>query len=172
MPHPKKTVLKGKVLGFNISPKGYYESVLIDANTETVQVNFSPEESARVAGSLKEGTKAEVIVEPEGGKKPSEHAVYKLLSIETSAKKSRHDQHPQIVKVKGKIVRLNYAKHGEVNGAILNDGCFVHLKPDGARAARLKIGQLIEMEGEEKLAPTHRVVDIYEINKKVIRTRK
>jgi hypothetical protein len=50
--------------------------------------------------------------------------------------------------VRGEVVGLNYAKRGEVNGAILETGDFVHLRPHGAKAIGLKVGQTLEAEGE------------------------
>jgi hypothetical protein len=42
---------------------------------------------------------------------------------------------------------LNYALHNEVNGGILESGDFLHLKPEGAAAAGLKLG-IAERTGE------------------------
>jgi hypothetical protein len=50
------------------------------------------------------------------------------------------------------VERINFAKHGEPNGAVLDSGYFVHLKPSGARAIDLKLGQTLEVQGRVKPA--------------------
>ena len=61
--------------------------------------------------------------------------------------------------------RLNYALHGEVNGAILDSGDFLHLKPHGARVLQLVVGMDVKGVGSTKLATCgHRVIDAKEVN--------
>ena len=49
--------------------------------------------------------------------------------------------------VEGVVTRLNYARHGEANGVVLDGGDFLHLKPDGMKRVELKVGQPIKAHG-------------------------
>ena len=69
----------------------------------------------------------------------------------------------------GRIERLNYALHGEVNGGILESGDFLHLKPEGARAINLAVGMAVEARGKTRPMPGGRfVIDADEVNGTVI----
>ncbi|QEH32947.1 hypothetical protein OJF2_14370 [Aquisphaera giovannonii] len=48
----------------------------------------------------------------------------------------------------GRVARLNFAKHGEANGVVLDGGEFVHLKPDGMKKLALAIGQEVTARGK------------------------
>ncbi len=63
------------------------------------------------------------------------------------------------------VARLNFAKHGEPNGVVLDSGDFIHLKPDGMRQVGLKIGDRVEATGEARpMELGHRVVEAVEVN--------
>ena len=51
------------------------------------------------------------------------------------------------------MARINFAKHGEPNGAILETGEFVHMKPHGAKAAKLKLGLELKVVGDIRVSP-------------------
>jgi hypothetical protein len=60
---------------------------------------------------------------------------------------------------------LNYALHGEINGAVLESGDFVHLKPEGASAVRIKLGMKLEGVGETRPMVNGRsVIEAKEVN--------
>jgi hypothetical protein len=68
-------------------------------------------------------------------------------------------------KFSGRVARLNYALHGEVNGGILESGDFLHLKPEGARAVGLKLGLSVKGKGKTKpMADGHLVIEADEVN--------
>ena len=72
-------------------------------------------------------------------------------------------------KFSGRIERLNYALHGEVNGGILESGDFLHLKPGGAQAIGLALGMAVEARGKTKPMPGGRfVIEADEVNGTVI----
>jgi len=50
-------------------------------------------------------------------------------------------------KIEGVVKYLNYTRHGEVNGAVLESGDFVHLGPKGAKLVKLAIGEKLSMVG-------------------------
>ena len=81
------------------------------------------------------------------------------------ADKNRHSPR----KFSGRIERLNYALHGEVNGGILESGDFLHLKPEGAQAVGLVVGMAVEARGTTKPMPGGRfVIEADEVNGTVI----
>ncbi len=63
-------------------------------------------------------------------------------------------------KIEGVVKYLNYARHGEVNGAVLESGDFVHLGPDGAKLVKPAIGQKLSVEGAAAtMADGHLVIE-------------
>lgn len=125
-----KHTLRGKVLSHNVSPKGHIEGYLLDTAKGTVQINLPKHGGAAPAV----GTKHELTGELEDDE--YDHPVYRAADAEGE--------------VTGEITRLNYALHGEVNGFILDDDTFVHLKPEGAKKAKLKLGDRIVAKGHMK----------------------
>ena len=55
---------------------------------------------------------------------------------------------PQPRAHRGRVVRFNYARHGEANGFILESGDFIHTAPKGFKKLKVKVGDVIEAEGE------------------------
>jgi hypothetical protein len=127
--------LTGQVVSFNISPKGHVEGALLDVDGATIQVNFSKHEAESLARSLKVGAVASLNAELETDE--YDHPVYIAHGGSEGP-------------VRGSIVRLNYALHGEVNGFHLDDGTFVHLKPEGAAEFGPKIGEVVSATGQRK----------------------
>ena len=65
----------------------------------------------------------------------------------------------------GTVKQINYARHGEPNGAILERGEFLHLRPEGAKAIDLQVGQKLSFEGEIKTSPAgHIVIEAHIVN--------
>lgn len=124
--------LSGEVDGFNISPHGEPESVLLRIDGGLVQVNLPGEPDADILAGLKPGTVAQIEAIPYDGEK-GDHPVYEMLV------RARHWS--------GKVVRINYALHGEPNGVVLETGEFVHLKPPKAKVAGLTLGEEVTVEG-------------------------
>ena len=52
--------------------------------------------------------------------------------------------------VEGIVQQLNFAKNGKPNGAVLDSGHFVHMKPRGAQAVGLHVGQTLNIQGKLK----------------------
>lgn len=138
--------LKGKLESFNFSPKGGYEGLLLSTSKGVVQVNFSPEFAAQIqeAIPLASLVNAEVSAWEEDDRK-GDHPVYHLVSIapENGAPISLDPASS----VQGRVERMNFAKHGELNGVVLDTGDFIHLKPHGMKLVQPVIGQLIHAKG-------------------------
>lgn len=66
----------------------------------------------------------------------------------------------------GKVVRLNYARHGEVNGYQLEDCTFVHVKPEGAKRYKLRVGDRLTATGERRTGADAIVVEATKVTKR------
>ncbi|MDQ2840183.1 MAG: hypothetical protein M3Y72_03915 [Acidobacteriota bacterium] len=157
----------GTVQSFNVSPKGAYEGLLFKTGGELIQINFPQELSAEIADLAGQGKEIQVEIEPAEMHGRACHPVYRLVGIAGSEKgrlSSRADGH-QRQQFSGQIERLNYALHGEVNGAILNTGDFLHVKPHGAAVLELKIGMQVKGTGSTKpMFGGHQVIEAHEVN--------
>jgi hypothetical protein len=145
---PSSARVQGKIVAFNLSPKGQIEGALVETARSTVQLNF-PKHDAGPFAPLRAGALVDVDAELEvdGG----EHPVYRAGAPEAS--------------ISGTIVRLNYALHGAVNGWHLDDGTFVHAKPDGAKRHRLRVGERIEVRGPRRTGPDGSVLEARSIKR-------
>jgi hypothetical protein len=143
------TTLEGVVEYLNFSPKGAYEALLIKtAKGQRVQLNFPPDWSDQVATDLKPGDRITAEVEPYKDDRPGDHPVYHLHCLK--GVKGLQLGNTPANPIQGKVRRINFAKHGEPNGAVLDSGHFIHLKPAGARLIDLEIGQTLVVEGRYK----------------------
>lgn len=123
----KPIQIRGTLVARNLSPHGEWEGVLVDVDGDVVQVNL-PKHGGKLPG---DGQVELTVVKHD---KRGKHLVYELAEA--------------VAPVEGKIERFNYSRHGEVNGYHLDSGPMVHVKPDGARKAKLKIGDVIRASGE------------------------
>ena len=139
--------LEGKLLQFNHSPKGDYDGLLMETQKGIVQFNFAPDQASNLISWIPPDAQLSIKGLPWDDDRPKDHPVFELAEIKVDGKPLRLDS---ITTVKGVVSRLNYAKHGEVNGAVLDTGTFVHLKPHGAAMISLQLGQTIDVEGEAK----------------------
>ena len=128
-----------------MSPAGFCESFLMDDGKRVVQINFDRDSGEHVSDGLKPGQAVSVHAEAYEDARPSDHPVFSWID----QKKATHE---------GVVKQINYALHGEPNGAILKNGEFVHLRPDGARAIRLTVGQTLSVEGDVMTLPNGQVV--------------
>ncbi len=126
-----KLHLHGTVLGFNIGPKGHIDGALVETANGLAQLTFPKHTADSLARGMHPGSIVGFHVELEteaGG-----HPVYLVCDEESSAS--------------GQIVRLNYALHGAINGYHLEDGTFLHCKPDGAEQYDLHVGESVKATG-------------------------
>jgi hypothetical protein len=142
--------LRGEVSAFNISPKGHVEGVLLATSKGRAQVNYPKHDSDAPSASMKVGAKVALHVKLEND--DEEHPVYALCEADA--------------KVTGTVVRLNYALHGEVNGCHLDEGTFVHLKPEGAKKYSLRLGDKVKAIGVRRAGPSCVVLDAREVEKR------
>ncbi|MCX5662569.1 MAG: hypothetical protein NTW19_23050 [Planctomycetota bacterium] len=138
--------LSGKVERYNLSPRGTYDAILLRAGDKLVQINLQPDMGGMVALAAPVGAQIQVSARPELGM--PDHSVYTLAGLTTADnKKIDLDARPKDVTVEGVVKQLNYSPVGDVNGVLLDNGDFVHLGPEGATLAEVKVGQKISVEG-------------------------
>ncbi len=135
-------VLRGRVVSFNVSPKGDLEGVVLQLRDGTAQVNFAKgAHEAAERWTVGSSVSLRGVLEEEG----FAHPVYRL--------------EPEEGCVRGKVARLNFARHGEPNGFVLDDGTFVHQKPDGARKQRVRVGDRVRATGEVRVGRAATVLE-------------
>ncbi len=148
--HPSAPLqLRGQVSAFNISPNGHVEGALLETSAGRAQVNFPKHGDAPYSSSMKVGTRVALNVNLES--EDGAHPVYELCDAE--------------LEVTGTVVRLNYSLHGEVNGCHLDDGTFVHLKPEGARKYSVRVGDKLRAIGIRRVGPSCAVLEAREVKK-------
>jgi hypothetical protein len=164
----KPLTKSGIVQSFNVSPKGSYEGLLLESKEGIVQINFPQELALSVAKLAPVCETIKAVVEEMEAKHDANHPVYALVSLKNSggltlSLETKADGEDE--KFEGKVERLNYARHGEVNGGILDSGDFLHLKPHGARAVKLAPGLAVKGTGMTKpMVGGYRVIEAGTVN--------
>ena len=172
MGHHEEESVQGTVKAINFAPKGEVDGMLLEVGGKVVQVNIGHDQGEGLAGLIGQPIGLTVGPEPAVAKHgKGEHPVHKFIAFrgEGGPKPGpagdgpkppghgpKHDHghgHGEPAEVKGTVARLNYAKHGEANGVVLDGGEFVHLKPDGMKLAGLAVGQAVSARG--KATPRH-----------------
>ncbi len=141
---PASVELRGKILAFNINPKGRIEGVLVETTAGTVQINFPKHAAEILARSMEVGAQAYLLGELET--KEGEHPVYTACGEEAEAK--------------GTIVRLNYSPHGEVNGYHLDEGTFLYINPEEKKKCKLRMGDKVKATGSRRAGQDAVVLEV------------
>jgi hypothetical protein len=153
----------------NVGPKGFYEGFLLKSGKNVVQINFPKEHLHSFADGRAPEGEISVEVEAEEPWGTPAHEVFRLVRVVDNGGRKAEKDHHLPGKFSGRIERLNYALHGEVNGGILESGDFLHLKPEGAQAIGLVVGMAVEARGATKPTPGGRfVIEADEVNGTVI----
>lgn len=170
----RSETLRGTVKAVNFAPKGEVDGIILEVGGETVQVNVPPDKAAYILGLLGEEVEVEVGPEPKVAEHPKGgHPVHKLVAFRGEhesgsaghGEKPHHPGHGEPAEVSGRVARLNYAKHGEANGVVLESGDLVHLKPDGMKKAGLGIGDEVTATGKGTTSQTGvKAVDAESVN--------
>lgn len=130
------------------SPKGGIEGALVSLDGKRAQLSVKHAPHLEEALSrMHEGDEFAATVEPRpaSDKGDAAHPVYELLELS-----GRDDSVSSDGRSQGTVVRLNYALHGEPNGVVLDNGDFIHLRPDGQRQFRLAPGDRVEASGDAR----------------------
>ena len=145
--------IEGRFEQLIYSPGGQIEGALLSVTRSPVQIAVEPWKSDSYAGleRARKGQKVVVKAIPQGPSKHGEsaHPVYdlvELVSINGATPRVKADD--GAVGYKGTVVRLNYARHGEPNGVVLDTGDFIHMRPGGFALFGLAVGDAVEAEGD------------------------
>jgi hypothetical protein len=141
------------------SPKGDVEGGLIESEEGSVQLVLRKDDELTAIAflGLRPGQTITVKATRKGPsvKGKSVHSVFEteeLVKVD-GRKPPKHASLKQSG-YSGTVLRVNYARHGEPNGVILDSGDFIHLKPGGMSKLRLKTGDKVRAEGD-----AHRLID-------------
>ncbi len=152
--------LQGTVTAYNFGPGGEPNGLMLStAGGKTVQVNFPPHAADALANAAAVGADVKLTAAPT--RSFPDHPVYELASIIGPDGHEMHVPKPgdeEAAKVSGTVKRLNYARDGRVDGAVLDDGTFVQSGPEGAEAADLSVGQPLSAEGHRRGAMSGQTV--------------
>lgn len=155
MAKPDTIALRGRLIHLIYSPKGGIEGVLLQASEGDIQLVLDKDDkaSARQLLGVAGDSLVDAVVEktPPPSKGPAPHPVFRLVRLGGSEGKSgKHKGARSAGTFNGKVARLNYARHGEPNGVVLDSGHFIHTKPDGMKQLGLTIGSQVEATGEAR----------------------
>ena len=122
------------MLAFNISPRGQIEGVLLQTKLGPTQVNFPKTDAEALAHSMHAGSTVDIKAELETD--AGEHPVYMAVGKDDEAS--------------GTIVRTNYGLHGEANGYHLDEGTFIHIRPEAVKKYKLRVGERVTATGSRR----------------------
>lgn len=152
------------------SPKGGVEGIMLDVDGVATQFVFGhgPDDATPFAKIQPgqhvtlEGTEAKPWPNGENA-----HAVYEFKRLAGIDGKEAHEA-GKPVHVTGQAVRMNYARHGEANGVLLDSGDFVHVRPDRFSGLGIVVGDQVEASGPGRPLSdgSGHVIDAIEVNGK------
>ncbi len=161
MPKVQETIdiwsVEGRFSHLIYSPRGGIEGFMTDTDGVPTQFVIDPQDVSTTEQIAKLESGQQLVVEgwepgpsPKGG---AEHSLYHFERL-TSVDGRAADPLRVFVRSTGKVVRLNYARHGAANGVVLDNGDFVHTRPDGFETLGAKIGDQVEAEGDARALVT------------------
>jgi len=135
------------------SPKGGIEGLLLDVAGTPLQLVIDKHDEALAdsLAALRPG--APISVEATRAARSHKglpaHPVWHLRKLlDKSGREIDPAADPQREReFSGIVSRLNYARHGEANGLVLDSGHFIHLKPDGFKAINVGVGDHVNAFG-------------------------
>jgi hypothetical protein len=157
--HPARHSIEAEFRYPIYSPRGGVEGALLLADEEHLQLVFEPDggdAGSAVFSGLRTGTRVRVEARPEpvsGAHAEPAHRVYRferLVSVDGRAMDDAVAATPPRAPYSGIVVRLNFARHGEPNGYVLDSGDFIHTRPEGMAQLQLGVGDRVEADGEAR----------------------
>jgi hypothetical protein len=145
----KSQTVSGIVDGYNLDPRGMVSGIVVkDDAGKVAQFNMPPEMAGSLAAAIAVGQKVQAtgMAEIVSG----DRACYRLSSLSSGDGKQytvpgRNEW--QVQHVDGVVKQLNRTPRGEVDGAILDSGDFVHVGPHEAAQLNLAVGQKVSADG-------------------------
>jgi hypothetical protein len=151
---PETRVLAGVVRQHNFDPKGGVEGVVLDTATGPVQVNFARGPGSAPATVPPPGTTVRFVVGTDHHAEKHDAGDHPVCEFVAGAEDGAEPSGGAVVE--GTVVRLNFARHGEPNGVVLDSGDFVHLKPHGMKQVGLTVGARVTARGASRPTVTGR----------------
>ena len=160
--------IKAHVLQFNYSPAGMVDGMLVDVDGQTCLVQQPKGDDIELTDLLAVGAETTLSVKEA---KPSDKGPA-LLPVYVLRKRPVRKVPKKLKGLSGVVTHLNYAKHGEPNGVILDGLHFVHLKPEGMTQFGLVFGDTVLAEGETwPMDNGGRLVEATKINGKAVKLK-
>ncbi len=154
---PRIEKFHGLLQDFNMSPRGGIEGFVLHSDGQTVQINVTPEVGFAAVRGINQIV--EVTVEPEsfsGKLGKGDHPVFRLITLTGADGKpliQAGNAKPEPITLQGVVKRINFARHGAANGVVLENGDFVHVRPDVMKRRNFKSGDPVNVEGTFVLMP-------------------
>src|SRR5439155_26982178 len=153
--------------GYNLDPRGMPSGIVLKDGDRIAQLNLPPGLGAMIAVAAPIGQKITATGIPEvvlGGR-----TIYRFAGLTTADGKQfnmpRPGEDPPVTHVEGTVKQLNYAPRGEVDGAILDSGDFVHVGPREAAQLNLTVGQKLSVDGGGRPMLTgHNAIEATKVN--------
>jgi hypothetical protein len=173
----KAQSISGTVDGYNLDPRGIVNGIVVKQDDgRMAQFNLPPEAAGTIAAAAGVGQKVTVAGEPQT--LVGDRGVFRLSSLSTADGKqfnlpSPRDGGPggggrlpwQVAHVDGVVKQLNYSPRGEVDGAQLDTGDFVHVGPRDAASLNLAVGQKVSADGRgHPMLAGHTALDATKVN--------
>ncbi len=168
--------VEGRFCHLIYSPHGGVEGVLLDAEGGALQLVFEREDEAGPAAFEGVAAGQAIIAKAEAQgpspKGPAEHPVYAFVALKSiDGQRPKKPSTRPVPAYQGRVVRLNHARHGAANGVVLDTGDFIHLRPEGMALLKLKIGDLVQADGDAHYLALGRgwAVEAVKVNGKTVR---
>ena len=157
--HPARVMIDGEFCYPLYSPRGCVEGVMLHAGDAAVQLVFEPHGDTRASAfeALRAGTRVRVEALPVAAcdQADPDHALYRFEQL-VSVEGCTPDESPRPsarAPYSGIVVRLNFARHGAPNGFVLDNGDFIHTRPEGMAELSLGVGDRVEADGDARPLP-------------------
>jgi len=172
MPHAHETIdvwaVEGRFQHLVYSPRGGIEGLLIDTDGVSTQFVVDPLDASLADQliALRQGQSL-VVEGTESGPSPKGEAAHTVYRFERlAAIDGQEPSAPEpVASTGGRVVRFNYAKHGAANGVVLDNGDFIHTRPEGFVELGAKVGDEVRAQGPARrlAAGSGRVIDAHEV---------
>jgi hypothetical protein len=143
----KPRTLRGDLHQLLFSPKGGIEGLLLKVRQQIVQVSIPDGEADSRMLHRVIGTRIELqaFCDHSPKAKKSTHPLFRLTSLSKLAGKKVRSTHDEALR--GTVVAVHFAKHGEPNGVVLESGEFIHTRPAGMKLLNLGVGMDVTARG-------------------------
>lgn len=165
-PPPETQSVKGKVVQYNLTPKGDVDGLIL---SDGQQIHVPPSYGAALVYTVRPGDavavtghkdKGGAVLEAEEIKNDGSGAV---LAVRKGGEGGRKAPPLQ---ASGKVRFVLHAPKGEVDGALLEDGTILHVGKDRSEEwlAKLAPGKTVTAEGPGRTTPMGKVIDVKKLD--------